>query len=70
MSTAEAPPQQPAAAPDGSHSAENHLQAALQKLQQNLATYVLGCFLLAWCLTGVWLDIQLAHALLLLMRTC
>lgn len=56
MSTAEAHTPQPPAAPDGSHSPENHLQAALQKLQQNLATYVLGCFLLAWCLTGAWLD--------------
>ena len=34
------------------HAEDNHLQAALHKLRQNLATYVLGSFLLAWCLTG------------------
>ena len=45
-----APAEQPAAA--AGSAMPSALQAALDKLRQNLATYLLGSFLLAWCLTG------------------
>ena len=32
----------------------DHFKASLDKLRHNVSTYVLFCFLLAWCLTGGW----------------
>ena len=47
----EAPKSSPEPTPKAAEAVD-HLKAALDKLRHNVSTYVLFCFLLAWCLTG------------------
>ena len=43
---------EPCSSPAKAAEAVDHLKASLDKLRHNVSTYVLFCFLLAWCLTG------------------
>ena len=43
---------EPSSSPAKAAEAVDHLKASLDKLRHNVSTYVLFCFLLAWCLTG------------------